>query len=131
MSRIGILITIALGGAIGTLARYGLSQWLQASPPRTFPVATLAANLIGCLVIGFCDVWLDSRGTQLFRDFVRIGFLGGLTTFSSYCIESVSLMEKRQYGLAAANLFASVVGGLAAAAVGIVLAKLIFRSEGG
>jgi fluoride exporter len=128
MGRAGLLLAVAAGGALGTLARYGLSHWLGASASRTFPIGTLAANLIGCLAIGFFYVWFENRGSPALRDFVRVGLLGGLTTFSSYCIESISLMEKGQYGLAALNIFGSVAGGLLAAVGGIALARLVLSS---
>jgi fluoride exporter len=126
MSKGTIVLAIAAGGALGSLARYGLSRTLQGHGAVGLPMGTLAANLIGCLAIGFCYIWLDQRGSPVFRDFVKIGLLGGLTTFSTYAIETVSLIEKGRPLLAAGNALGSVVGGLTAAMVGIVLARMIF-----
>lgn len=120
------MIAVAAGGAIGSLARYGAVRLLQAQTVSSFPIGTLAVNLLGCLAIGFCYVWLDQRGSPAFRDFIRVGILGGFTTFSSYCIESLALMEKGQYAFAMLNIIGSVLGGLLAAVIGIAIARAVF-----
>ena len=125
--RIWILIAIASGGALGALGRYGLSMMLQQHTGREFPVATLAANMIGCLCIGVCLVWLESADPWL-RDGVRIGFLGALTTFSTYAIETWALVEKGQYLAATGNLLGNVIGGLGAAVIGIIVARAVLGS---
>lgn len=122
----GLLFAIAAGGALGSLARYALARSLQGQLTTGFPVGTLAANILGCLAIGFCYIWLEQRGAPVFRDFIRVGLLGGLTTFSTYAIESIALMEKGQHLLAACNIVGSVAGGLAAAMLGIALGRLVF-----
>ena len=126
MSRTWVIVAVAVGGALGALLRFGLSRGLQQQSATAFPIGTLAANLIGCLGIGFCYVWLESRGSPALRDGIRIGLIGALTTFSTYCIESIALLEKGAYGYALANLAGSVVLGLAACYLGIVLARSIF-----
>ena len=126
-----IVVAIALGGALGSVARYGVARGLQGQVVTPFPVGTLAVNMIGCLAIGFCYVWLEQRGSPVFRDFVRVGILGGFTTFSSYAIESVSLMEKGRHLLAACNILGSVVGGLIAALLGVAIARAIFGQTHG
>jgi len=125
MSRAWIVLAVAAGGAIGSLARYGLARSLHGQFATGFPIGTLAANILGCLAIGFCYVWLEHRGSPILREFIRVGLLGGLTTFSSYAIESVALMEKGQHLLAACNVIGSVAGGLAAAMVGIAVGRVV------
>ena len=122
MPRLSVLIAIAIGGACGALLRFALGRWLQAISGTAFPIGTFAANIIGCLLIGFGYVWLV-RANAEWRTGIQIGLIGALTTFSTYCLESLNLMENHQYVLAAVNLIGSVLLGLAAAAGGMALAR--------
>ena len=126
-----VIAAVACGGAFGALARFGISQAVAGSRIGTaFPVATFIANMVGCLVIGFCFVWLGERGagSPALRSGIQIGFLGALTTFSTYSLESLNLLVDRQYGYAAANILGSVVLGLAAAYLGIISGRAIFST---
>ena len=127
------ILAVALGGAAGALARFGVSHWLN---PRAeaFPLATFLVNVAGCFGIGFCFVAFDEafnpamRDNLILRDGVRVGFLGGLTTFSTFAMESLVLLERQHYGYAALNLLGSVAAGLAAAALGMWFGKMAFHA---
>ena len=119
---------IAAGGAVGALARYAAGGFVQqAFKTASFPIGTLAVNLIGCLLIGFGFGLIESRQpfTPEMRAFIFIGFLGSFTTFSTFGLESFNLARDGQWLLAAANIGLSVVVGLAAVLAGGVLSKLI------
>ena len=119
---------IAVGGAVGALARYGMGGLVQqAFKTASFPAGTLAVNLTGCLLIGFGGGLIETRQffTPELRAFIFIGFLGSFTTFSTFGLESFNLARDGQWLLAAANIGISVVVGLAAVLAGGMLSKVI------
>ena len=127
------ILAVALGGALGAVARFGVSHALQGRA-GSFPLGTFAVNAAGCLAIGFCFVWFHEEfnpgaaDQSVLRDGVRVGFLGALTTFSTYSLESLELLQKQQYGQAGLYLLGSVVVGLGAAWLGLQLGKLVWSS---
>ena len=114
------LALVALGGALGCLARFGVSSAL---PRLAFPWHTLAVNLVGAFVLGalFLDHGMDHR----LRLAVAVGFLGGFTTLSTYSVETVALWREGHAGLATANLLANGVGGPVMAVLGWRVAVLL------
>jgi len=108
------LLSIALGGAIGTLLRYGVSGLTYRYTGPGFPWGTLAVNLIGSFVIGVLWSLFDvtAVGPNV-RIFVLIGVLGGFTTFSTYSLECFNLLRDGEMGLALCNVVASNVLGIA------------------
>ncbi|MBI1370466.1 MAG: fluoride efflux transporter CrcB [Planctomycetes bacterium] len=125
------LVAIAVGGSLGALARFGLARFAQIAFGGTFPIGTLIANLVGCAMIGFLAIFFANRaGTSMggpaMRSAVMIGFIGALTTFSTYCFESLDLIEKQRYAAALGNLLGSVVLGVLAVYVGLVLGRIAF-----
>ena len=125
--RMGLL---AGGGALGTLCRYGLSGLVQdratTAAKAVFPWGTLAVNLIGCFVIGL--LWAlgeESRFSPRTQLFLFLGLLGGFTTFSSYALESVSLLRGGALLWAAGNVLASNFLGLALTFGGLFLGRWI------
>lgn len=120
-------LAIGIGGAGGSLLRYAISRVTQQNVSTSFPVGTLIANLVGCLILGFCFVYLQKAAPAV-RMGVMVGFIGALTTFSTYCLESMTLVSQRQMLFAAMNLIGSVVLGLIAVFLGMVLARSILGS---
>jgi len=120
-----ILLAIAIGGGLGTLARYGVSRIIHISKD-TFPWATFVTNLTGAFVIGVFLTLLLERfpPTRFPRPFFAIGFLGGFTTFSTMAVETVTLCKDGYPVLGIGYLLASVFAGLACCYLGIVLARL-------
>ena len=111
------LLAVMMGGALGSAARYGLSAAMNPSTGDGMPWGTLAANVLGCLAIG----WLAgqiSEGHEALRLGMLVGVLGGFTTFSSFGLEAVRLMGTGQWGLATAYVLLSNGGGLAGAWLG-------------
>jgi CrcB protein len=108
---------VALGGALGSLLRWRLVVWLAA---LQWPIAPgiLAANLVGGLCIGFSIVAFERMPSEGLRLLLVTGVLGGLTTFSSFSGESLSLLVKGQWGVAVMHTLVHVCGALLAAALG-------------
>jgi CrcB protein len=109
------LLFIAIGGSTGAILRYLVAHWAQRLSGSEYPSGTLVVNLTGCLVIGFLASLF--AGPFVVRDEVRlgllVGLLGGFTTFSSYGLETLALLDDRAYGLAFINVVLSNGLGLA------------------
>lgn len=104
------ILLIAVGGAAGTLLRYGFSVWL-AAPGRPFPVYTLLANAIGCLIVS-AIAGLTLKGLALSADVrlaLSVGFCGGLTTYSSVNHEVLALVEEGRLPMALLYALVTVV----------------------
>ena len=120
-----VLVAIAVGGALGTLARYGVSRAIHVAKD-TFPWATFVTNLSGAFVLGLFLTLLIERfpPTRHLRAFFAIGFLGSFTTFSTMAVETVTLVKDHRAVLGIGYLCASVAAGLACCYLGIVLARI-------
>jgi len=124
------ILLVGLGGALGSVARYLFSGWVQsAAKNATFPFGTLAVNLIGCLAIGFLAQLAETRGvfTPETRALVFVGILGGFTTFSSFGNETLNLARGGEMWNALANIGLNVVIGLLAVWLGRSMAYLIWK----
>jgi fluoride exporter len=118
------LVSIAIGGAIGSVLRFLLSSWIQGRVQnRFFPWGILTVNLIGCFCIGILYGILIEHFKigAIIRSGIFIGLLGGFTTFSSFSIDVVQLFSSDSYGSAFSYIFASVVLGIAATFLGLKL----------
>ena len=122
-----IPLAIALSGALGALARYGLDGWVARRTSGSFPWGTLVVNVSGSLLLGFLFTLLTDRYRvePWLRSGLTIGFVGAYTTFSTLSLETYRLLEDGSYGLAAANAFGSAAAGLAALYVGVVLGRIV------
>ena len=109
------LTAIALAGATGTLARYGLSLSAQRMVGGEFPWGTLSVNLAGSLLAGIFWALAENRIslTGEMRAVVLVGFMGGFTTFSAFMLETDALLRNAQWGWAVGNLLLQNFGGLA------------------
>jgi fluoride exporter len=119
------LIFIGLAGFAGTLMRYWLSDWTARRFGETFPTGTLVVNLIGCFLAGllFCLMFDRYLVSPTVRTVVLIGLLGGFTTFSSFGLQTFTLLRDGEMGLALFNIAISNVGGLLMVWVGYSVAK--------
>ncbi len=126
MTGLGLktLLAIGCGGFLGAVARYLVSFWIYRAFKPVFPYGTLAVNLVGCLAIGVLATLIETR--EAFSPTVRLilitGFLGSLTTFSTFGFETVELIRVESYGLALANIAVNVLLGIAAVLAGRALA---------
>jgi CrcB protein len=120
------ILAVSIAGVAGTLLRFAAGTWVNANWPRYFYTATLAVNIVGCLIIGLLyglfllrpEVPIEIRAGLL------VGFVGGLTTFSSFSLDTLRLLESGQMPLALGYAGISVFGGLLATWVGLSLTRL-------
>ena len=125
---------VALGGAIGAVARYqmgrGMTYWLGPQVVSSFPWATLAVNVIGSLAMGILAGWLARHGgegamsSEQMRLLLGVGLLGGFTTFSAFSLEMMLLIERGQLASAITYTGVSVLAGLAALYVGLIIMRI-------
>ena len=118
-------ILVASGGAVGCMARHGVNRLVhQHWPLMRFPASTLIVNLVGCCVIGALAGLIASGQLPMrthCREFVFVGIVGGFTTFSTFGLDSVTLLRSGDVAQAFSNVVIHVVGGLAGVYAGLVL----------
>ena len=122
---------VALGSAVGGVARWSIGNWVQrlagGAPPAVFPVGTLLVNATGSFVLGALAFMVArpeaGERADVARLLLGVGFCGGYTTFSTFSLDTIALLETRGWGVAGANVVASVAAGLAGAAAGMLLAR--------
>jgi fluoride exporter len=115
------VLLVALGGAIGSVARFKLSGWvLHQTPNWRFPAGTVVVNIIGCLIVGLLAGMAVKQEvfTPEARVFLFTGLLGGFTTFSAFGLETLLLLKRGEAGVAIANIVLSIAVGLLAAWLG-------------
>jgi CrcB protein len=120
-------LAVGIGAALGAWARWGLGVLLNPVLPSLF-LGTLTANLIGGYLMGLAMglfAFGPSSVSPEMRLFITTGFLGGLTTFSAFSGEAVSLLSRGEYGWASAHVMAHVVGSLVMTALGVLTVQLM------
>lgn len=121
-----ILLLVGAGGFLGSIARYLIAIWLTERFPSAFPYGTFAANILGCLLIGII-FGLGERFEWLSPDlrlFLATGFCGGFTTFSSFTLENINLLQNSNYLTFTIYAIGSFAVGLLAVFGGISLTKI-------
>jgi fluoride exporter len=121
-----VVAAVALGGALGTPARYGISLAVHVTP-GTFPWGTFWTNVSGSFALGLLLTFLLERfpPSRFLRPFVATGFLGAFTTYSTFAVETDLLVKNGHVDVAAAYALGSLAAGLMAVWVGIVLARAV------
>ena len=123
------VFAICLGASIGALARWGLGLWL--TPAGLIPWGTLAANLVGGYLVGVCIAIFQSMPQldPVWRLLLITGFLGGLTTFSSFSAEVVTFLMEERYGLALVTAALHLLGSLLLTVAGIKSALFLIAAR--
>ena len=121
-------LAVALGGALGAVARYWISTSIQPPNNSEFPVGTLLVNVIGSLLIGILFVVIAERSllSESYRQLLIVGFLGAMTTFSTFSLDALLLFQQGHYNTALFYILSSVVVCLFAAYAGLLIARTIF-----
>lgn len=121
-------LLVFLGGGLGAVSRFALTSLISAKVETVFPWGTFAVNILGCFLIG---VLFDVLERELigsdFRLLLQTGFLGGFTTFSSFGLETFSMLEAGDRVTGVSYLAASNVAGVLAVFLGILVSRAIFR----
>lgn len=121
------LLAIAGGGALGAVLRFGMSSYVYRLLGRDFPYGTLAVNTVGSLIMGILFILFIERGlvSAEWRSASIIGFLGAFTTFSTFTIETLILVESGELSRAAMNVVLSVTLCLFATWFGLIIGRQI------
>ena len=116
---------IGLGGLIGAIGRYAVSGFVQRYFNSSFPAGTLAVNILGCFILGVVMHLIQHNG--LFSDhtrmFITVGFLGAITTFSTFGHETLTLLDTGRFGLAILSVAGNIVLGISAVWLGMTLMR--------
>jgi len=122
-----LVVLIAVFGALGCVTRYLLSGWVYGLLGRGFPYGTFAVNIVGAFIIGLImEIGMHSTAIPAnLRSGLTIGFLGGLTTFSTFSYETFRLLEEGEFLIASTNVLASVLVCLLFTWFGIITARYI------
>ena len=119
------LLIIAVGGALGSVSRYGLGVAVQGAVPTAFPWGIVVVNLLGCFLFGVV-AGLVARGNVLpgyAESALLIGFLGGFTTFSTFAFNNATMLQDGRIGWLAANLLIQNIGGIVLLFAGLLLTR--------
>jgi fluoride exporter len=121
------LFLVMLGGAVGAGARHLVGRWTLAAFGPAYPWGTLAVNLLGGLAMGLLAGGLArlGQGGEQWRLLLGVGVLGGFTTFSAFSLEAMAMLERGDWGLGLGYVLASVIGAVAALALGLQVARSV------
>lgn len=127
--NLGVYLAVAVGGALGSLARFAAANAAALAWGLNFPYGTLIVNVAGSFIIGLFAVWTApgeaAFGGPLTRQFILTGICGGFTTFSSFSLQTLALLEQGRWSAAAANILGSVALCLLAVWLGTLAGGLL------
>lgn len=119
-------VLVGVGGGIGAMARYGASVLVGRFWPSSFPLATLLINIVGSLAMGLLIGWLAKAMPSWApegRLFLAVGVLGGFTTFSSFSLDTIALIERGEIGQAGTYVVLSVVVSVVCLYLGLLMTR--------
>lgn len=119
------LLWVGLGGSLGAMSRFLLANAIFKWMDKPYPFGTLSVNLIGSFAIGVAYIWLVEHefGGDAHRHLMMVGFLGAFTTFSTFSLESLTLIQQGRLGAALSYIALSLAGCMLATALGMILTK--------
>ena len=121
-----VLLIIGMGGFLGAISRFLIASYVQNASGSLFPVGTLAVNVLGSFIIGFAAMFFAQMVEPEYKAFVITGFLGALTTFSTFSWENVTMLQDGDYAKVALNIFLNVILTLAGTLLAVILFKKIY-----
>jgi CrcB protein len=121
-----MILLVAIGGAVGSVARYLIASSIQTAISWEFPLGTVLVNILGCFLIGILYVLLVARPDPRhdLRALLMVGVMGGFTTFSSFSLETVTMAMNGNYAGATLNVVLSVAACLVGTLLGISLGRI-------
>ncbi len=124
--QLSLLLAIGIGGFIGAVFRFLISGWIQKLFPLLFPVGTLSVNVIGSFIIGFAVLYFENVIAPHQKALVVTGLLGALTTFSTFSLETVTMLQGGLWVRAFSNVALNAILCIAATITGMMLFKRIY-----
>jgi len=124
--QLSILLAIGTGGFIGAILRFTISTWIQKLFSPLFPIGTLTVNIIGSFIIGFMALYFENIISPHQKALIITGMLGALTTFSTFSLETVTMLQEGLWGRAFANITLDTFLCIAATIIGMTLFKRIY-----
>jgi len=121
-----LLMYIGFGGFLGAISRFLLATFVQRQFSVLFPIGTLSVNILGSFIIGFMAMFFQNMIEPQYKAFVMTGFLGALTTFSTFSLENVNMLQDGDYKRVLLNITLNVTLTLGATILAIVLFKKIY-----
>lgn len=121
------IIYVGIGGALGAVCRFLISSLLNTQ--EGFPFGTLCANAIGCFLLGLLGTYLSSKINPEWKLIISTGFLGALTTFSTFSFETLQFALRDQWKMAALYFFVQIISGAILTLIGITLAQKMLEGS--
>ena len=121
-----ILLYIGAGGFLGAISRFLLSSYVQKSFVTFFPIGTLSVNVLGSFIIGFMAMYFENTVQPEYKALVITGFLGALTTFSTFSLENINMLFDGEYLKVFLNIFLNVTLSLISTITAIILFKKLY-----
>ncbi len=121
-----LILSVGAGGFIGAILRFLISGWVQKATPTLFPVGTLTVNVLGSFIIGFLALYFENVIAPHQKALLVTGMLGALTTFSTFSLETVTMLQGGLWGRAAANVTLNVLLCITATILGMILFKKLY-----
>ena len=121
-----LLLAVGTGGFVGAVLRFLISGWVQKLSPTLFPVGTLSVNVLGSFIIGFLALYFESVVAPHQKALVITGMLGALTTFSTFSLETVTMLQGGLWGRVTMNITLNVILCVMATMLGMMLFRRLY-----
>jgi fluoride exporter len=121
-----LLLYIGMGGFLGAISRFLLSGFVQKSFNTLFPIGTLSVNILGSFIIGFAALFFENIVAPEYKALVITGFLGALTTFSTFSLENVNMLQDGDYAKFILNIFLNVFFSISATILAVIIFKKLY-----
>ncbi len=124
--NLSLLLYVGFGGFLGAISRFLIASFVQKQVNIFFPIGTLSVNILGSFIIGFMAMFFQNMIEPQYKAFVMTGFLGALTTFSTFSLENVNMLQDGDYSRAALNITLNVTLTLTSTITAIILFKRLY-----
>jgi len=124
--QLSLLLAVGTGGFIGAILRFIISTWIQKLSSVLFPIGTLTVNIIGSFIIGFMALYFENVISPHQKALIITGMLGALTTFSTFSLETVTMLQEGLWGRAFSNITLNTFLCILATITGMILFKRIY-----